>query len=543
MSALRLVSRVAAIGLVAVAACVRDARFPSEPAMRRTPQFAAVASSRVVTALAPTGRHIVSFNGQVRSDFAQQVAALGGKVLWVSTGSGLAAVSGLRGNAPALLGGKRGIQAVDVDQGIPLDVPRIAAETAADGGGVASNANPAAAVRYTRQWNMRAVQADVAWAHGVLGSSSVSIFMLDSGIDPHHADTEGRVDATRSVDLLGTFETQLDDGTTVPFTEADTVQKYFPGHEVYTDLFFHGTHTGATVSSNAVRAAGVTSGTMLVAVKVCGYINECPFTSILFGVIYAANSGADVVNLSLGGAFTKAGNGRFVGLLNKVFNFARSRGVTVVVSAGNGAADLDHDGNTYWSFCNTPSVICVAATGPTSDANATNPNPNLARAGPFTDVDAPAYLADPVQELHDATTDILRRTLSGDELERITSWWDELRADERFRMFEPRLRHGDLWYENLLVADGRLVGVIDWGTAEYGDPAEDFDALRHISDEFADAVLASYPHADPDLRYRIERHWQVRELWGVFLARELGDEDELADAVRKLRAGPVLGAE
>src|SRR5437762_2212860 len=394
MSALRLVSRVAAIGLVAVAACVRDARFPSEPAMRRTPQFAAVASSRVVTALAPTGRHIVSFNGQVRSDFAQQVAALGGKVLWVSTGSGLAAVSGLRGNAPALLGGKRGIQAVDVDQGIPLDVPRMAVETAADGGGVASNANPAAAVRHARQWNMRAVQADVAWAHGFLGSSSVSIFMLDSGIDPHHADTEGRVDATRSLELLGTFDAPaVVDGDTVivPFTEADTVQKYFPGHEVYTDLFFHGTHTGATVSSNAVRAAGVTSGTMLVAVKVCGYINECPFTSILFGVIYAANSGADVVNLSLGGAFTKAGNGRFVGLLNKVFNFARSRGVTVVVSAGNGAADLDHDGNTYWSFCNTPSVIFVAATGPTSDANATNPNPNLARAGPFTDVDAPAY--------------------------------------------------------------------------------------------------------------------------------------------------------
>jgi len=167
----------------------------------------------------------------------------------------------------------------------------------------------------------------------------------------------------------------------------------------------------------------------------------------------------------------------------------------------------------------------------------------IAQLHAIADVDAPAYLADPLQELHDATTDILRRTLSGDELERITSWWDELRADERFRMFEPRLRHGDLWYENLLVADGRLVGVIDWGTAEYGDPAEDFDALRHISDEFADAVLASYPHADPDLRYRIERHWQVRELWGVFLARELGDEDELADAVRKLRAGPVLGAE
>ncbi|HTD71521.1 MAG TPA: S8 family serine peptidase [Gemmatimonadales bacterium] len=369
---------------MAAAACSYDARVSPEPAAAaRTPQFASVARSGVAN-----NRHIVSFSGSVPTDFALQVAALGGKVLWVSPGSGLAAVSGLKGSAAATLAGKRGIQAVDADALIALDMPRLATEATAEPGGVQSNAVPAAAVRYPRQWNMRAVQADVAWAHGFLGSPSVSVFMLDSGIDPHHADTEGRVDATRSVDLLGTFDAQAvvgNDTVIVPFTEADSVQKYFPGHEVYTDLFFHGTHTGATVSSNAVRAAGVTSGTMLVAVKVCGYINDCPFSSILNGVIYAANNGADVVNMSLGGAFTKAGNGRFVGLLNKVFNYARSKGVTVVVSAGNSAADLDHDGNTYWTFCNTPSVICVAATGPTSDANITTRN------GPWTNIDAPAY--------------------------------------------------------------------------------------------------------------------------------------------------------
>jgi len=385
VSFVRSVSRCATVGLVAAAACVYDARIPSQPAgaatAARAPQFAAVARGGAAT----NNRHIVSFSGSVPTDFAAQVAALGGKVLWVSSGSGLAAVSGLQGSAATTLAGNRGIQAVVADALIPLDVPLVATDATADAGGVQSNANPAAAVRYPRQWNMRAVQADVAWAHGFLGSSNVSIFMLDSGIDPHHADTEGRVDATRSVDLLGTFDATLPDGTTVPFTEADTVQKYFPGKEVYTDLFFHGTHTGATVSSNAVRAAGITSMTTLVAVKVCGYINDCPFSSILNGVIYAANGGADVVNMSLGGAFTKAGNGRFVGLLDKVFNFARSKGVTVVVSAGNSAADLDHDGNTYWTFCNTPSVICVAATGPTSDANA------VTRNGPWTNVDAPSY--------------------------------------------------------------------------------------------------------------------------------------------------------
>jgi subtilisin family serine protease len=375
------------VGLVAAAACAYDARVSPEPAATaRAPQFAAVAARG-----ATNNRHIVSFSGSVPTDFASQVVALGGKVLWVSPGSGLAAVSGLKGSAAATLAGKRGIQAVDADAVIALDMPRLATEATAEAGGVQSNAAPAAAVRYPRQWNMRAVQADVAWAHGFLGSPSVSVFMLDSGIDPHHADTEGRVDATRSVDLLGTFDAVLEDGTTVPFTEADTVQKYFPGKEVYTDLFFHGTHTGATVSSNAVRAAGVTSSTKLVAVKVCGYINDCPFSSILNGVIYAADNGADVINMSLGGAFTKPGNGRFVGLLQKTFNYARSKGVTTVVSAGNAAADLDHNGNTYQTFCDTPAVICVAATGPTSDANATNPNGALARNGPWTAIDAPAY--------------------------------------------------------------------------------------------------------------------------------------------------------
>ena len=394
MSLVRSVPRFATVGVVATAACVYDARLPSGPAepaaAARAPQFASVARG----ASSANIRHIVSFNGSVPADFAAQVAALGGKVLWVSPGSGLAAVSGLQGSAATTLAGAKGIQAVDGDALIALDVPRLATDATADGSGVASNAAPAAAVRYPRQWNMRAVQADVAWAHGYRGSSSVSVFMLDSGIDPHHADTEGRVDPTRSVDLLGTFDAQAvvnGDTVIVPFTEADTVQKYFRGHEVYTDLFFHGTHTAATVSSNAVRAAGITSMTTLVAVKVCGYINDCPFSSILNGVIYAANGGADVVNMSLGGAFTKAGNGRFVGLLDKVFNYARSKGVTVVVSAGNSAADLDHDRNTYWTFCNTPSVICVAATGPTSDANATNPNANVARSGPWTTIDAPAY--------------------------------------------------------------------------------------------------------------------------------------------------------
>src|SRR5438045_6176820 len=36
--------------------------------------------------------------------------------------------------------------------------------------------------------------------------------------------------------------------------------------------------------------------------------------------------------------------------------------------------------------------------------------------------------------------------------------------------FEPALVHGDLLPEHLLVRDGRLAAVIDWGDARIGDP-------------------------------------------------------------------------
>jgi aminoglycoside phosphotransferase (APT) family kinase protein len=40
--------------------------------------------------------------------------------------------------------------------------------------------------------------------------------------------------------------------------------------------------------------------------------------------------------------------------------------------------------------------------------------------------------------------------------------------------FEPVLTHSDLGPTHLLVRDGRLAGVIDWGDARIGDPAIDY---------------------------------------------------------------------
>jgi aminoglycoside phosphotransferase (APT) family kinase protein len=60
--------------------------------------------------------------------------------------------------------------------------------------------------------------------------------------------------------------------------------------------------------------------------------------------------------------------------------------------------------------------------------------------------------------------------------------------------FKPVLLHADLGPEHLLVRDGRLAGVIDWGDARLGDPALDYAWL--LNGPFADWDV------DADLRRR-----------------------------------------
>lgn len=322
----------------------------------------------------PTGRQIVEFSGGAPADFAARVQSLGGSVVWSSTAAGLASVSGLSATAAATLTRSPGIKSLTNDAVISLEVPSAGAVAQAEVAGTASQGNPAASFLFPRQWNLRAVHADEAWAAGVLGSPTVSVYVLDSGIDDQYFDLQPLVDLGHSTDLLGTFSVNG-----VPFTEADTVQKYFPGRNPVADLFTHGTVVAGTISSQGIILAGVTSRTTLVAVKVCSYLNICPLSSVLAGVVYAADHGADVINVSLGSSFTKSGSGRLVGLVNRTFSYAQSKGTTIVVSAGNDALDMDHDRSNYVTYCNTPAVICVAATGPTSEASVN---------GPWTDVDA-----------------------------------------------------------------------------------------------------------------------------------------------------------
>ncbi len=76
--------------------------------------------------------------------------------------------------------------------------------------------------------------------------------------------------------------------------------------------------------------------------------------------------------------------------------------------------------------------------------------------------------------------------------------------------------HGDLHPDNVLVDDGRLVGVIDFGDLTGGDPATDLASAWMLFDRAgADEVLGAYGDVDADLEARA-RGWAV--LFGLLLA-------------------------
>jgi subtilisin family serine protease len=343
--------------------------------MRKTLLLASVLISLIVLGVSagPQARadaadqHLVMFKGKgVPSGFAKQVEALGGSVVF-SHEVGIAVVAGLSDDAAAELAADKKVSEIQPDGTFSLD-PTLGSEVLSEyEAGLDSPSDPTTAGLYALQWNMRAIQADAAWSAGRLGSPGVTLAILDSGIDYTYPDISGLVDLGRSASF-------------VPFDDF-LVGLFFPGRHPVTDLHFHGTHVAATAVSNSFILAGVTTQTSLIGVKVCDVFGSCAFSSVVAGVLHATDNGADVANMSFGVAFGKAGNGRYVGFINKVFNYAHSAGMTIVVSAGNGAIDLDHDGNAFNAYCDAANVICVSATGPTASGGA---------FGPWTEVDAPA---------------------------------------------------------------------------------------------------------------------------------------------------------
>lgn len=109
---------------------------------------------------------------------------------------------------------------------------------------------------------------------------------------------------------------------------------------------------------------------------------------------------------------------------------------------------------------------------------------------------------------------------------------------EALEGFEPALVHVDLGPEHLLCRDGTLVGVIDWGDVQIGDPAIDFAWLLHVPPRaYGDALLAAYTGpADERLRERARFYHRLGPWYEVHYGLLTGRPAHVEAGLRGVRA-------
>ncbi len=93
----------------------------------------------------------------------------------------------------------------------------------------------------------------------------------------------------------------------------------------------HGTHVAGTIAQstdNALGVAGVAFKSCLMPVKVLNSVGSGTYAQVANGIYYAADNGAKVINLSLGGSASD-------NTLRDAVAYAYGKGVTVIAAAGN----------------------------------------------------------------------------------------------------------------------------------------------------------------------------------------------------------------
>ncbi|MDI6104785.1 S8 family serine peptidase [Actinoplanes sp. NEAU-A12] len=208
----------------------------------------------------------------------------------------------------------------------------------------------------SRQWSLTTMNVPPAWQAST--GTGITVAVIDSGVDAAHPDLAGQI--LPGIDLVADVE------------------------GVSTDPNGHGTHVAGIIAAVTGNGAGVTAvapHAKILPIRALDAHGAGYMSDTATGIVYAADHGAHVINMSLGGAQPSAA-------VSNAISYARSKGVVVVAAAGNSRADgsptsypaadegviavaSSTSGDEYSSFSNRGDYIDVTAPG--SDIISTYP--------------------------------------------------------------------------------------------------------------------------------------------------------------------------
>ncbi len=176
---------------------------------------------------------------------------------------------------------------------------------------------------FSQQWHHARVRSTVAWdyTHG----SGIVIAIVDTGVNCSHPDLKNNCIAGR--DFVNRDNDPSDDHG-------------------------HGTHVAgvaSAVTNNGIGVAGAGWSASIMPIKALGSNGNGGHATIADGIVWAADHGAHVVNMSLGGFYSSS-------TLRNAVSYAIGKGVSVISAVGN-----DNSSNPTYPTA-YPGVIGVAAT-------------------------------------------------------------------------------------------------------------------------------------------------------------------------------------
>jgi len=165
--------------------------------------------------------------------------------------------------------------------------------------------------RYGDQYADQQVNAPEAW-DTTFGDSGVTVAVVDQGVKYDHPDLDGNMDG--SVSNSG-YDFVDSDGDPYPDVLSDE---------------YHGTHVGGIAAAEVDNGEGVTGigNSSLLSGRALSEAGSGSTADIADAVTWAADQGADVINLSLGG-------GGYTDTMKNAVSYATNNGALVVAAAGN----------------------------------------------------------------------------------------------------------------------------------------------------------------------------------------------------------------
>ena len=200
-------------------------------------------------------------------------------------------------------------------------------------------------------------------------SPKITVAIIDSGIQLDHPDLTNNI--WNNADEI--YGNGFDDDRNGYIDDASGWN--FPASSPLPFPDEHGTHVAGIIGAegnNGIGVAGVTWDVQLMPLDVFNGAKGASDTDIVNAIYYAANNGADVINMSLGSTYYNASLIDFETydpygyyLYYDALNYAVNQGATIVIAAGN--EDLNND-----THLSVPAAFSEAIDGVISVASLSN---------------------------------------------------------------------------------------------------------------------------------------------------------------------------